>query len=161
MRIQLIYFVIERRENEQLSGYRDTRNSRTVMVTELKKLIEANPLFRDKLQFPIFSASRLRMLINQRYTQKKRKKNTLTNLQLIFHNQNRNEHFFALFCSLNWQHSLCPNPKRNPDIKTLFVDHICRNSGDSINANNQLTLGSSQQPRVDASFLAMGSNSGV
>jgi hypothetical protein len=33
---------------------------------ELKKLIEANPLFRDKLNFPPFKASRLRTLINQR-----------------------------------------------------------------------------------------------
>uniref|UniRef100_A0A164W506 TOPLESS zinc finger domain-containing protein n=1 Tax=Daucus carota subsp. sativus TaxID=79200 RepID=A0A164W506_DAUCS len=27
--------------------------------------------------------------------------------------------------SLNWQHQLCKNPKSNPDIKTLFVDHSC------------------------------------
>jgi hypothetical protein len=33
---------------------------------ELKKLIEANPLFRDKLNFPPFKVSRLRTLINQR-----------------------------------------------------------------------------------------------
>jgi hypothetical protein len=36
------------------------------MLVELKKLIEANPLFRDKLNFPPFKASRLRTLINQR-----------------------------------------------------------------------------------------------
>lgn len=36
------------------------------MLSELKKLIEANPLFRDKLQFPSLKASRLRTLINQR-----------------------------------------------------------------------------------------------
>lgn len=36
------------------------------MYTELKKLIEANPLFREKLAFPSFKASRLRTLINQR-----------------------------------------------------------------------------------------------
>ncbi|KAL0312385.1 UNVERIFIED_CONTAM: protein TOPLESS-RELATED PROTEIN 2 [Sesamum radiatum] len=35
------------------------------MLVELKKLIEANPLFRDKLTFPAFKASRLRTLINQ------------------------------------------------------------------------------------------------
>lgn len=29
------------------------------------------------------------------------------------------------FCSLNWQHQLCKNPRPNPDIKTLFVDHTC------------------------------------
>lgn len=37
------------------------------MLVELKKLIEANPLFRDKLQFPNLKNSRLRTLINQRY----------------------------------------------------------------------------------------------
>lgn len=29
------------------------------------------------------------------------------------------------YCSLNWQHQLCKNPRPNPDIKTLFVDHSC------------------------------------
>ncbi|KAK4760355.1 hypothetical protein SAY87_005248 [Trapa incisa] len=80
------------RENEQLSKYGDTKSARNIMLTELKKLIEANPLFRDKLQFPTFKNSRLRTLINQ---------------------------------SLNWQHQLCKNPRSNPDIKTLFVDHNC------------------------------------
>ena len=37
------------------------------MLLELKKLIEANPLFREKLTFPVLKASRLRTLINQRY----------------------------------------------------------------------------------------------
>ncbi|KAG8379818.1 hypothetical protein BUALT_Bualt07G0129000 [Buddleja alternifolia] len=80
------------RENEQLSKYGDTKSARAIMLVELKKLIEANPLFRDKLQFPGLKNSRLRTLINQ---------------------------------SLNWQHQLCKNPKPNPDIKTLFVDHSC------------------------------------
>ncbi|KAH9683623.1 Topless-related protein 2 [Citrus sinensis] len=80
------------RENEQLSKYGDTRSARTIMLVELKKLIEANPLFRDKLVFPSLKTSRLRTLINQ---------------------------------SLNWQHQLCKNPRPNPDIKTLFVDHSC------------------------------------
>ncbi|XP_026660230.1 protein TPR3-like isoform X2 [Phoenix dactylifera] len=80
------------RENEQLSKYGDTKSARTIMLVELKKLIEANPLFRDKLQFPTLKNSRLRTLINQ---------------------------------SLNWQHQLCKNPRPNPDIKTLFVDHSC------------------------------------
>ncbi|XP_074296566.1 topless-related protein 4-like isoform X2 [Silene latifolia] len=80
------------RENEQLSKYGDTKSARSIMLAELKKLIEANPLFRDKLQFPTLRNSRLRTLINQ---------------------------------SLNWQHQLCKNPKRNPDIKTLFVNHTC------------------------------------
>eukprot|EP00252_Welwitschia_mirabilis_P005633 TRINITY_DN1613_c0_g1_i10.p1 TRINITY_DN1613_c0_g1~~TRINITY_DN1613_c0_g1_i10.p1 ORF type:complete len:1114 (-),score=151.32 TRINITY_DN1613_c0_g1_i10:438-3779(-) len=80
------------RENEQLSKYGDSKSARNIMLLELKKLIEANPLFRDKLQFPPLKASRLRTLINQ---------------------------------SLNWQHQLCKNPRPNPDIKTLFVDHQC------------------------------------
>ncbi|XP_020595497.1 protein TPR3-like [Phalaenopsis equestris] len=53
------------RENEQLSKYGDTKSARSVMLSELKKLIEANPLFRDKLQFPNLKNSRLRTLINQ------------------------------------------------------------------------------------------------
>ncbi|KAK9282441.1 hypothetical protein L1049_005359 [Liquidambar formosana] len=80
------------RENDQLSKYGDTKSARAIMLVELKKLIEANPLFRDKLQFPSLKNSRLRTLINQ---------------------------------SLNWQHQLCKNPRANPDIKTLFVDHTC------------------------------------
>ncbi|CAA7411003.1 unnamed protein product [Spirodela intermedia] len=80
------------RQNEQLSKYGDTKSARNIMLIELKKLIEANPLFRDKLTFPPIKASRLRTLINQ---------------------------------SLNWQHQLCKNPRPNPDIKTLFVDHTC------------------------------------
>ncbi|KAJ6389646.1 hypothetical protein OIU77_027881 [Salix suchowensis] len=53
------------RENEQLSKYGDTKSARAIMLVELKKLIEANPLFRDKLQFPNLKNSRLRTLINQ------------------------------------------------------------------------------------------------
>ncbi|XP_020114687.1 protein TPR2 isoform X1 [Ananas comosus] len=53
------------RQNEQLSKYGDTKSARSIMLIELKKLIEANPLFRDKLTFPPFKASRLRTLINQ------------------------------------------------------------------------------------------------
>ncbi|PWA83101.1 LIS1 homology motif protein [Artemisia annua] len=80
------------RQNEQLSKYGDTKSARSIMLVELKKLIEANPLFREKLTLPVFKASRLRTLINQ---------------------------------SLNWQHQLCKNPRPNPDIKTLFIDHTC------------------------------------
>lgn len=54
------------RQNEQLSKYGDTKSARNIMLVELKKLIEANPLFRDKLAFPAFKNSRLRTLINQR-----------------------------------------------------------------------------------------------
>lgn len=34
-------------------------------------------------------------------------------------------HLYVSIVSLNWQHQLCKNPKSNPDIKTLFVDHSC------------------------------------
>ncbi|XP_057957673.1 topless-related protein 2 [Malania oleifera] len=53
------------RENEQLSKYGDTKSARSIMLAELKKMIEANPLFRDKLAFPTLKTSRLRTLINQ------------------------------------------------------------------------------------------------
>ncbi|GAB4835772.1 Topless- protein 3 [Ancistrocladus abbreviatus] len=53
------------RENEQLSKYGDTKTARNIMLVELKKLIEANPLFRDKLVLPTLKSSRLRTLINQ------------------------------------------------------------------------------------------------
>lgn len=70
----IFYCVI--RQNEQLSKYGDTKSARNIMLIELKKLIEANPLFRDKLTFPAFKASRLRTLINQRLFS--------TNLLLLF-----------------------------------------------------------------------------
>lgn len=60
-------FLLICRDNEQLSKYGDTKSARGIMLAELKKLIEANPLFRDKLQFPNLKNSRLRTLINQRY----------------------------------------------------------------------------------------------
>ncbi|PIA58831.1 hypothetical protein AQUCO_00500636v1 [Aquilegia coerulea] len=53
------------RQNEQLSKYGDTKTARNIMLMELKKLVEANPLFREKLTFPPFKNSRLRTLINQ------------------------------------------------------------------------------------------------
>lgn len=37
-------------------------------------------------------------------------------------------HYSVFRCSLNWQHQLCKNPKPNPDIKTLFIDHSCGQS---------------------------------
>ncbi|XP_020598905.1 protein TPR2-like isoform X2 [Phalaenopsis equestris] len=53
------------RQNEQLSMYGDAKSARNILLNELKKLIEANPSFRDKLTFPTFKASRLRNIINQ------------------------------------------------------------------------------------------------
>lgn len=64
---QLLYIFTDDRENEQLSKYGDTKTARSIMLIELKKLIEANPLFREKLVFPALKSSRLRTLINQRY----------------------------------------------------------------------------------------------
>ncbi|KAL1803199.1 hypothetical protein ACET3Z_031846 [Daucus carota] len=55
------------RENEQLSKYGDMVEARGVMMTELKKVIEANPVFNDKFVFPSLRSSRLPALINQRY----------------------------------------------------------------------------------------------
>ncbi|KAJ6673965.1 PROTEIN putative-RELATED [Salix viminalis] len=80
------------RDHESLSMYSDAESARKVMMVELKKVIEANPLLRDKLEFPNIANHRLRRLINQ---------------------------------SLNWQHMHCAYPQPNPDIRTLFVDHIC------------------------------------
>ncbi|KAA3468873.1 protein TPR2-like [Gossypium australe] len=42
------------RQNEQLSKYGDTKSARNITLVELKKLIEANPSFCDKLAFPAF-----------------------------------------------------------------------------------------------------------
>ncbi|KAF9662879.1 hypothetical protein SADUNF_Sadunf18G0100400 [Salix dunnii] len=54
------------RDNEQLSKYGDTKSARGIMLVELKRLIEANPLIRGKLQFPALKNPGLRTLINQR-----------------------------------------------------------------------------------------------
>ncbi|ESW10946.1 hypothetical protein PHAVU_009G252100 [Phaseolus vulgaris] len=53
------------RENEELSKYGDTKTARNILILELKRLIQANPHFQDKLKFPSFRPSRLRTLINQ------------------------------------------------------------------------------------------------
>lgn len=53
------------RENERFRNYRDAQTSRREMVIDLKKLIEANPVFRGKLVFPSFSAARLSTIVNQ------------------------------------------------------------------------------------------------
>lgn len=54
------------REHESLSMYGDTKTAREIMIIELKKVIEANPIFRDKLNFPTIKRNRLRRLVNQR-----------------------------------------------------------------------------------------------
>lgn len=95
------------------------------MLAELKKLIEANPLFRDKLQFPSLKNSRLRTLINQRLLKRTCFILCLSNNPLTDKFDVANFFICSLTCSLNWQHQLCKNPRPNPDIKTLFVDHSC------------------------------------
>eukprot|EP00899_Mesostigma_viride_P004833 jgi/Mesvir1/14350/Mv09757-RA.1 len=53
------------RENAKLSRYGNIVSARNLMLMELKQLIEANPQFRGKLEFPSLKISRLRTLINQ------------------------------------------------------------------------------------------------
>jgi hypothetical protein len=116
------------RENEQLSKYGDTKSARSIMLIELKKLIEANPLFREKLVFPTLKASRLRTLINQRSGINNLIELHYMSFCLIFHYslcECASWWFLENICSLNWQHQLCKNPRPNPDIKTLFTDHTC------------------------------------
>ncbi|GLT77952.1 hypothetical protein SLA2020_495050 [Shorea laevis] len=81
------------REHDALSVYGDTKSARTMLMCDLKKIIEANPIFHGKLKFPSIQSQRLRRLINQ---------------------------------SLNWQHIRCKDPHPNPNMKTLFVDHVCQ-----------------------------------
>ncbi|CAL9112407.1 unnamed protein product [Musa textilis] len=52
------------RQNQQLSKYGDAKSARNNMWVELKRLFEANPVFRDKLKFPSCE-SRLESLIKQ------------------------------------------------------------------------------------------------
>jgi hypothetical protein len=53
-----------------------------------------------------------------------------------------------VFDSLNWQHQLCKNPRPNPDIKTLFVDHSCGqpNGARAPSPANNPLLGSIPKP---------------
>ncbi|XP_074343882.1 topless-related protein 3-like [Apium graveolens] len=53
------------RMSQKLSNHGDTKEARSTMMGELKKLIKANPLLNDKLEFPSLRSSRLRTLINQ------------------------------------------------------------------------------------------------
>ncbi|KAF4388353.1 hypothetical protein G4B88_013190 [Cannabis sativa] len=53
------------RQNAQLSAYRDTRTARAMTLVELKKLMDVNPLFQDKMMFPNIKTSRLKVLTNQ------------------------------------------------------------------------------------------------
>lgn len=95
------------REHESLSMFGDLESSRKVLMDELKKLLEANPVFHGKLKFPSIKSQRLRRLINQ---------------------------------GLNWQHIQCRYPQPNPDVKTLFEDHVCQWE------QNHLSLQSTENP---------------
>lgn len=53
------------REHESLSTYRDTKSARKFMMKEIRRIIEANPIFGGRLEFPSVKGERLRRLINQ------------------------------------------------------------------------------------------------
>ncbi|KAI3883761.1 hypothetical protein MKW92_011797 [Papaver armeniacum] len=55
------------RENEQLKMYVGGNSARAALIDAAKELIQANPLFKDKLEFPILVESRLQSLYTQRY----------------------------------------------------------------------------------------------
>ncbi|PQQ11367.1 hypothetical protein Pyn_01396 [Prunus yedoensis var. nudiflora] len=54
------------REKERISKCADARSTRAALLSKIKMLIDASPLFHDKLQFPNFDHSRLRTLLKQR-----------------------------------------------------------------------------------------------
>ena len=99
--------------------------ARGTMMMELKKIIEANPVFNGKLEFPSLRSARLRTLVNQRYGSK------FVIDCVIFVGDH--EYRFAGVYSLNWQHHLCGNNRPYPDnIKTLYTDHTCELSKGSL-----------------------------
>lgn len=53
------------RENDSLASYGDTVSARKRVLTELRAVIEANPLLQGRIRFPQINKSRLRRLINQ------------------------------------------------------------------------------------------------
>ncbi|XP_027354299.1 topless-related protein 1-like [Abrus precatorius] len=53
------------REHASLSTYGDANSVRKIVVDDIKKVIEANPVFQGKLKFPAFKIHRLRQLVNQ------------------------------------------------------------------------------------------------
>ncbi|WJZ85351.1 hypothetical protein VitviT2T_004891 [Vitis vinifera] len=54
------------REMAPLSTYKDAETARKLLTVELKKLLRANPLIREKLSFPDFEPSRLLELLKKR-----------------------------------------------------------------------------------------------
>ncbi|KAK8975889.1 hypothetical protein V6N11_057726 [Hibiscus sabdariffa] len=99
------------REQELLSTYEDAESSRKILMNELKKLIELNPIFHGKLKFPVIKRQ-----------------------------------------SLNWQHIQCQYPQPNPDIETLFEDHVCQWP------QNHLFMQSADNLLVASSILHPGQN---
>ncbi|TKY74752.1 Topless-related protein 1 [Spatholobus suberectus] len=53
------------REHASLSTYGDANSVRKLVVDDIKKVIEANPVFHGKLKCPAFKSQRLRYLLNQ------------------------------------------------------------------------------------------------
>ncbi|VVB15226.1 unnamed protein product [Arabis nemorensis] len=83
------------RLNQNLSTYGDIENARSIVLEAVKRLIEANPLFHEKLIYPTLRTSRLRTLISQSL-----------NWQHSFCNNPRpNPHIKTLFTD-----HTCPNP---------------------------------------------------
>ena len=65
----LIDYLVTWRENEQLQDYsNDTIAQRTLAFLNIKMLIESNAVLQQKITFPSRDKSRLRALINQRWT---------------------------------------------------------------------------------------------
>lgn len=62
-----IFMMCFSRDYKSLSGYKDTASARAITMAELKRIIQANPIFQDKLRFPEMRHQRLRRLINQGY----------------------------------------------------------------------------------------------
>ncbi|RVW53884.1 Topless-related protein 1 [Vitis vinifera] len=54
------------REMAPLSTYKDAETARKLLTVELKKLLRANPLIREKLSFPDLEPSRLQELLKKR-----------------------------------------------------------------------------------------------
>ncbi|KAL3497850.1 hypothetical protein ACH5RR_040582 [Cinchona calisaya] len=52
-------------ENKEQNGLGDIKSNRTPLLNKLKELIQENPVFLHKLQFPTIKASRLKALIRQ------------------------------------------------------------------------------------------------
>ncbi|CAI9782456.1 unnamed protein product [Fraxinus pennsylvanica] len=54
-----LFFLENIREDKEVSKHGDLINARGEMLAHVKKLIEENPMFRDKLIFPAFDPSKL------------------------------------------------------------------------------------------------------